>query len=84
MNHIEDERQSYRRSNLRHLTRQLAEEGMESLAAQGAALGYLAEQELRNLLAGAPISDAMAREIEWAVQRPEGWLDGPRKDALDD
>jgi hypothetical protein len=84
MSDIEDTRQEQRRANLRHLTRQLAEEGMESLAAQGAALGYLTEKELRDLLAGARISDAVAREIEWAVQRPVGWLDAPRTDALDE
>jgi hypothetical protein len=84
MTDFDAKRQVHRRINLQHLSRQLAAEGVESLAAQGAALGYLTETELRNLLDGEPISDTVAREIEWAVQRPEGWLDAPRNDALDD
>lgn len=78
------EQQTRRRANLRHLTNQLAEEGEVSLAAQGAALGYLTEGELRSLLDGAHISDEIAREVEWAVQRPDGWMDASRDDPLDD
>ncbi|MGN6479203.1 hypothetical protein [Luteibacter sp.] len=38
-------------------------------------LGGLHGDELARLLQGAPISDAIAREMEWAMHRPARWKD---------
>ncbi|UPG88256.1 hypothetical protein L2Y96_12585 [Luteibacter aegosomaticola] len=78
------ERQTRRRANLRHLIDLLIGEGFTSAAAQGGILGNLTGEALREILAGAEISDALAREVEWSMSRPEGWLDEKRQSALDD
>ena len=66
--------QANRRANLRRIVLELGSEGIESnlLIDQvlGLRTGVLAE--LRN---GANIPDALAREIEWAMNRPPHWLD---------
>ena len=78
------ERQTRRRANLRHLVDLLIDEGIVSDTVQGAILGNVSGDALREILAGAEISDDFAREVEWAMSRPEGWLDEKRQDALDD
>lgn len=83
MNRKTSNPQARRCANLRHLSEQLTDEGVLSLAAQGEILGGLTEQHLRALLAGEPMSYGVAREIEWTMQRPVGWLDAPRTDVLD-
>lgn len=76
--------QTRRRANLRHLIRTLEGEGIQSWAAQAEILATMTGPQLQALIEGAPISDALAREIKWAMQRPNGWLDRQPQDMLDD
>lgn len=64
-----------RLANLHRLIQQLQREGLRARDAQGDALGGLSADRLDALLAGAPLDDALAREIEWIMHRPCGWLD---------
>jgi hypothetical protein len=76
--------QTRRRANLHHLIRSLDREGIQSWSAQAAILANMTGSELRAVMEGGTISDALAREIEWSMHRPEGWLDRQPEDVLDD
>jgi hypothetical protein len=76
--------QTRRRANLRHLIQSLNDEGIQSWSAQAAIFANMTGPQLQALMEGDPISDALAREIEWAMHRPSGWLDRPPEDTLDD
>jgi hypothetical protein len=84
MNASELALQTRRRANLRHLLQSLDREGVQSWTAQGAILANMTGLELRAMMEGALISNALAREIEWSMHRPDGWLDGQPEDTLDD
>lgn len=75
-------RQTRRRANLRHLIELLHEEGIQSWHLQGAILGMLGA-DLKALIEGAAITNEVAREIEWSMHRPTGWLDRKAEDKLD-
>jgi hypothetical protein len=47
---------------------------IDALKAQAKMLGVPAAA-LRRALASGTLSDAHAREIEWAVNKPRGWMD---------
>ncbi|KJV34743.1 hypothetical protein VI08_09095 [Luteibacter yeojuensis] len=57
------------------LLESLRGEGSGSLRSQAERVG-LPVGALRNFLAGFPIPDDIARDIEWTMHLPEGWLDG--------
>jgi hypothetical protein len=66
--------QAHRRANLRRLLLELESEGIESNLLIDQVLG-LRTGVLAELRKGDDIPDALAREIEWAMNRPPGWLD---------
>lgn len=71
--------QARRWANLRRLLAELEADGIESTLLIQQVLGLRAGV-LAKLHKGAEISDAMARELEWAMHRPGGWLDrGPNE-----
>lgn len=71
--------QARRWANLRRLLVELEADGIESTLLIHQVLGLRAGV-LAKLHKGAEISDAMARELEWAMHRPGGWLDrGPNE-----
>jgi hypothetical protein len=76
--------QTRRRANLRHLIQSLEEEGVQSASAQAAILANMTGPQLQALMDGDAISYTLAREIEWAMNRPSGWLDRDPEDVLDD
>jgi hypothetical protein len=76
--------QTRRRANLRHLLQSLDREGVQSWPAQAAIFANMTGPELRTVMEGAQISDGLAREIEWSMHRPDGWLDRQPEDMLDD
>jgi hypothetical protein len=76
--------QTRRRANLRHLVQSLDAAGVQSSSVQAGIVANISGRELDALLDGEPIPDALAREIEWAMHRPDGWLDRKAEDALDD
>jgi hypothetical protein len=51
---------------------------------KGAIVAKISGRELDALLDGDPIPDALAREVEWAMHRPDGWLDRKAEDVLDE
>lgn len=67
--------QPVRHDNLKRLIAELAADGVHSDQERGQILGRLRGEELARLLQGAPISDAIAREMEWAMHRPTRWMD---------
>jgi hypothetical protein len=77
-------RQTRRRANLRHLIQLLESEGIESPSVQAGILANLTALQLQGLLEGGAIPDALAREIEWAMHRPDGWMDRRPEGGLDD
>lgn len=76
--------QTRRHANLRHLIQLLDAEGIQSWAVQAAVFADMTGPQLQALMEGDTISDWLAREIEWAVHRPNGWLDKQWEDRLDD
>lgn len=77
-------RQTRRRANLRQLIQTLDSAGIQSLSEQAAIFANITGRELEALMRGEFIPDALAREIEWAMHRPNGWLDCKAEDALDE
>lgn len=67
--------QAIRHENLAHLIEQLRAEGVKEERQILQLLGGLGGAELGALMRGAPISDALAREIEWSMHRPVHWMD---------
>lgn len=61
---------------LAELLARMAAEGYGTLRAQSIRLGIPAGA-LRNYVAGFPLPDEVARDIEWMMELPDGWLDGP-------
>lgn len=84
MTDVDSDRTRRRRANLRHLMHVLDEEGVLSWDAQGKILAGISGMHLLGLLRGDPFTDELAREIEWAMNRPAGWLDRSPQSALDD
>ncbi|HXS18995.1 MAG TPA: hypothetical protein VN764_17475 [Polyangiaceae bacterium] len=76
--------QTRRRANLRHLIQSLDEEGVQSVDAKAAIVANMTGRQLQGLMEGDTISDTLAREIEWGMNRPNGWLDRQPEDVLDD
>lgn len=80
--HLPDSVQLNRRGNLRVLLRELEGDGLESTLLAEHVLG-LPTGTVSGLRNGVDITDAMAREIEWAMNRPAGWLDrGPNDSGI--
>jgi hypothetical protein len=76
---LPDTVQLNRRGNLRLVLQDLEGEGIESFPLIDQVLG-LAAGSIKVIQKGAYITDAMAREIEWSMNLPKGWLDrGPRE-----
>lgn len=76
---IPDSLQINRRANLRSIIEELESDGVDSALLIDQVLG-MATGTVANIRKGAEITDAMAREIEWAMNRPSGWLDrGPKE-----
>jgi hypothetical protein len=67
-------RDKTRQDNLITLLRELAWEGVETLQGQAHLLGTPAKT-LHAAIMGMAMSDAMAREIEWAAHKPKLWMD---------
>ncbi|QWT22041.1 hypothetical protein KPL74_08545 [Bacillus sp. NP157] len=79
----EPDLQPLRRANLRYLMAELGHDGIVAWATLGRILGIVSGSQLVGLLANGLINDRQAREIEWAMQRPSGWLDRIPSCALD-
>lgn len=71
---LPETRQAHRRANLRRLLVELESDGIESNLLIDQVLG-LRTGVLADLRKGGDITDSTAREIEWAMNRPPGWLD---------
>lgn len=56
------------------LIQSLDNEGIQSWSAQAAIFANMTGPQLQTLMEGDPISNALAREIEWAMHRPSCWL----------
>ena len=76
--------QTRRRANLRHLVLQLQKDGLLSWQLVGQIIAGIDGETLAALLRGEPISNELARDIEWHANRPSGWLDADWDCALDD
>lgn len=63
-----------RRANLVALLRALGWGGMQALSWMSRFLGC-SEMTLMAILAGDNMPDEFAREVEWAFQKPELWMD---------
>ncbi|MGN6482379.1 hypothetical protein [Luteibacter sp.] len=72
-----------RRRNLLRVIDQLVGEGLGSWPALAHTLCNMRGEELRAATREGRITDALAREIEWAMQRPLGWLDATEHEALE-
>lgn len=68
-----------RRANLLAVLQEMESSGQSGLRSQARALG-IAHREITRLLQGAVMSDRMASEIEWAAQKPVGWMDSDHAD----
>jgi hypothetical protein len=80
--HLPDTVQLNRRGNLRSILRELDGDGIQSALLIDQVLG-LPDGTLKAIRKGAGITDSMAREIEWVMHRPVGWLDrGAREDRI--
>ena len=64
-----------RRANLRNVLIELDWIGVCSYENQASFLGLGKRQRLTDLLRGADIAETTARDIEWAMQKRQGWLD---------
>lgn len=62
---------------LAELLARMALEGYGTLRAQCIRLG-IPVGALRNCSAGFSLPDEVARDIEWMMELPDGWLDGDR------
>lgn len=64
-----------RRQRLERLLLRLSSEGSSDVEAQAARLS-VASKALRDYMSGVPMPEAVARDIEWTLALPVGWLDG--------
>jgi hypothetical protein len=71
-----------RRQRLLRLLSRIAAEGSANLQAQADRLGVSTDL-LQQYLSTRPLPDEVARDIEWVLHLPRGWLDGA-PDALVD
>jgi len=76
-----DELQRVRRNNLRLLLNELRREGIGCRQSRARMLG-IPPDEFGRIVDGAPIGDRLARDVEWAMNRPRGWLDVFAPDAI--
>lgn len=76
-----DELQRVRRTNLRFLLNELRREGIAHRESRARMLG-IPPDDFQRIVDGAPISDRLARDVEWAMNRPRGWLDLVAPDAI--
>ncbi|WP_157006507.1 hypothetical protein [Luteibacter yeojuensis] len=76
--------QAIRRGNLRLLMATLSTEGVDAWDTSGKLLAGISGVQLRALMRGMVIDDAMAREMEWSMQRPVGWMDHAHVGLLDE
>jgi len=63
-----------RRDNLRLVLHDLEQDNVTTSSEKAKVLG-VTECTLFAVLSGFPISDELAREIEWASHKPSFWLD---------
>ncbi|UPG88253.1 hypothetical protein L2Y96_12570 [Luteibacter aegosomaticola] len=75
--------QACRRACLLVLINELDAEGIHSWRALGKILGGLSGNDLKALVTGDPISNEIAREMEWTMHKPVGWMDGGHATVLD-
>ena len=68
------DRYKTRATNLAALLAELTSDGVMSLREQADMLG-VAEGLLSRLMSGEPVSDAVVQEMEWGMQKPQGWMD---------
>lgn len=68
------ELQTVRRTNLRLLLNQLKTEGIQGRKLCAMMLG-MTPQQFADIVDGAEIDDTLARSLEWAMNRPRGWMD---------
>jgi hypothetical protein len=71
-------RDKTRQDNLITLLRELAWEGVETLQSQAHLLGTPAKT-LHAAIMGTAMSNAMARELEWAAHKPKLWMDASQE-----
>jgi hypothetical protein len=64
-----------RRANLRNILIELDWVGVCSYENQASFLGLGKRNRLTDLLRGAEIGDSLARDIEWSMQKRQGWMD---------
>ncbi|QDE39906.1 hypothetical protein FIV34_12130 [Luteibacter pinisoli] len=70
-----------RRARLLEVLSELKRDGASSPADRAMLLG-IGSDDLARLLKGAPVSDALAEEIEFLMCRPRGWMDTAMEPAL--
>jgi hypothetical protein len=68
------DQQAVRRANLTTVLRELETDGVFGLGLKAEVLGTT-ERVLESVLEGRAMPDDLAREIEWAAQKPAGWMD---------
>ncbi|WP_354513138.1 MULTISPECIES: hypothetical protein [unclassified Luteibacter] len=66
--------QRIRRANLVSLMEELGPDGLEPRIRKSKLLG-LSREALQRAIGGGGLTDEEAREVEWAMNRPRGWLD---------
>lgn len=71
----QDRIQTNRLRNFMSILNELGDRDLQLLFQKPGFLS-LPREAVINALAGGGLSDAQAREIEWAANRPRGWLDG--------
>ncbi|MBB3228554.1 hypothetical protein FHW69_003196 [Luteibacter sp. Sphag1AF] len=67
--------QQTRHQNLLQLLRLMEEEGIFSVEAQAKRIGGFDANALARMKAQRPIGCLVARRIEWAMSKPNGWMD---------
>jgi hypothetical protein len=82
---LPDSVQLNRRANFRDVIAELHWLGTSSVEEQVTYLGLPSRETMMTLLRGGDISAATAREIEWSMQKRNGWMDEDhRGEALED
>src|SRR4051812_41650850 len=76
---LPDTVQLNRRASLRAVIDELHWMGTLSAEEQVASLGFSSREVLTSMLQGAEIPAVIAREIEWAMQKRDGWMDDDRR-----
>jgi hypothetical protein len=68
------DRSEARRVNLVRVLRELEWDGAIGMRVKAEVLGT-AEADIQEVLAGRAMTDLLARDIEWAAQKPALWMD---------